>query len=396
MEIRKFWGHRNSVTGLAASSNGNYFISCGDDRSLRFWDIRASNAVRCIIAGNIDEITTLSFGASDDEIYMATSSMLFKFDLKSSSDVIIRVPTFSSNLIKSEGVAINSMKLCRESGEYLAFADDLGDLTVFDCSSKVPKRKWVTAHNNISSCVEFTSKLPGRIVSGGFDCCVKIWDQNLDNCIAAIDFNTHTLNESETFFNPPFVHDICVLNDTSADSEYLICALGDGSLALLELDTFQILERYSEFHRGMATNLHSYNFMGTPGFITAGIDGNIHICKLDPNKLLHIEKNWISSPTTRKTEQRTHNNGKKSKSVKSVTRKKQGSHTNHPAESVMINANATTINPIQKFKTIHHNSKVNAIASLGQVESTTTSSALHTGLVVADISKDITLYDLCG
>jgi WD40 repeat protein len=55
--VRHLRGHKGAVYSLAASGDGNYFVSVGTDRCLKIWDLRSSSPVNSLTDPSLQEMS---------------------------------------------------------------------------------------------------------------------------------------------------------------------------------------------------------------------------------------------------------------------------------------------------------------------------------------------------
>lgn len=70
-EVRRFEGHESKVRGVALSPCGEYALSCGNDRTVRLWEVGTGREVERFL-GHTDNVTSVAF--SPDGRYALSGS----------------------------------------------------------------------------------------------------------------------------------------------------------------------------------------------------------------------------------------------------------------------------------------------------------------------------------
>ena len=333
--ILLFKGHKAPVISLTTHPlEISLFASGSEDCTVRLWDRRDKSAVKCFLGSNFP-ISALTFDSKFPyNIYSIMNRNEVKiFDIRK-DDVVDSFPVGSLNFDLSEDYEANSLSI-QSKDRYLAIADD-SKLTVFDLTSKRSKI-YTRLHTNVISKVLFKPNSVGEVASCGFDYLFNLWDYRTGRSKYTVDFSQNIPKRDLKLTNPPFVHDFTFLKN----SKYIACALGDGSISILNsYDGSIILNK--ELHKSMISNIDS-NFKNT--IITGGVDGNLQINDLVEENLIHDDAGKSKIKTNRST----------------------------------MNLNSKTM--------IHHKSKINCIAC-SKIQSDVSF------FLVADLSNDVSLIEL--
>ena len=222
-------GHVGDVYALAPPPKKNdsrrVLLSGGEDGA-RLWDLKARACVMQLGAGWLEEVATVALSPSDTNAAFAASDGAIRiFDVRKPDEAVSTVEINSDDINQ---VALN------HKGEYLAAADDSGEVKVVEVWNRKPFKTLGRQHTNICSSVQFRAGKPWEVVTGGLDGCVVHWDFSRARCLAKINMTAAKTPEDaaeidigKQMCNPPLVHSLAC----SPDGSCIAAALGDGSVA---------------------------------------------------------------------------------------------------------------------------------------------------------------------
>lgn len=266
-------GHKKDINCLDTKYNdSNLLVSGSDDETIRLWDLRTNKTQKCFLRCFNAPIESTRFGFKNDySLYAASHQQIYTFDIRM-GEVLITTPIGKLDLAVDDlNDEINAMEL-HPKQDFLAVSDDSGAVTVFPLDftntpilvneAGVRFKKLTRKHTSVVGALSFRPKSQREIISGGFDCQSCLWDFSRGRPLNSVLFTTGASSTSpETqqptsispmnIINPPFVH---AIGFTGSGRE-IVCALGDGSLRLLQSPDCTPLHAV-QAHTAMATALH--------------------------------------------------------------------------------------------------------------------------------------------
>lgn len=252
-------GHKASISCLEIkSADQNTLLSGSEDCTIRLWDLKSNKVQKCIMGCFETEITSIKSSKRSGFLLFASSeNSIYSFDLRFSG-VLCKVPL--SYLSNSLFDSINAIALNTKE-DFISVADDSGAIIIIPVRNgvfsspnnihgndtvfinKQQYKKLSRVHSNLVSSINYKSKNPTELLSGGFDCVCCIWDVSGGRPKSSFNFNaTTTNNNSKQIFNPPFVQ-YC---DYFLDDKFVLCGLGDGSVSNI-IESFNVFISNNNF-----------------------------------------------------------------------------------------------------------------------------------------------------
>eukprot|EP00124_Ichthyophonus_hoferi_P005670 Ihof_evm1s892 gene=Ihof_evmTU1s892 len=199
-------GHTDSVLSLTTCpTNPDLLASSSEDATARIWDLSSGRCKRGIKPADKTPVTSIAWGASSDIVYLSTEKTVHMFDLRS-QDMILSQSARQYQYNKDE---INSIAIS-QGANYLAAADDTGDVHIVDLSTNKKYKTLSRLHTNICSSVAFRPGRRWECLTGGFDSMIHVWDYSKGRPIQSIDMSEIKAPGAEPGINPPFVYSLAV------------------------------------------------------------------------------------------------------------------------------------------------------------------------------------------
>ncbi|KAH7282814.1 hypothetical protein KP509_35G048700 [Ceratopteris richardii] len=140
---------------------------------------------------------------------------------------------FNYNSEEINQVAVN------QKANYLAAADDSGDIKVIDLEKCRLQRTLRGVHTNICSSVQFHPHRPWELISGGLDSKIVKWDFNKGRPLKILDQGVGAAQPGPCgqLFNPPFVHALAIPEGkvSGKTSRVLAVARGNGAVEICDV-----------------------------------------------------------------------------------------------------------------------------------------------------------------
>ena len=255
---RSFIGHTNSINCVSVSEDSRIVITGSDDRTIRVFDCRERKAVQCIAGYFNDSVNNITFGRSSMDIISSCGPIISTFDLRRTERVIINEASFSITTNSNEEVSAIDVKISPGKGLRcnVAIGDDSGTISLLDLTNGKLVKSYRNIHTNICSSLAYHPHSFNFMVSGGFDCRLLFWDVTKRQPQDVLDFSTKVFNEGTNpqLTNPPFIH--CV--KYVLDGKGVACALGDGSIRVVDSISHIEICKANEAHSSMVTSLITY------------------------------------------------------------------------------------------------------------------------------------------
>ncbi|KAJ1931859.1 hypothetical protein FBU59_006571, partial [Linderina macrospora] len=197
-------------------------FSGSEDKTVRIWDHRTSRAVKGI-RGFASEITALQ-PINDHDLVVASDTALLIYDCRALG-VVAQASEYATH------VNVGSVEAIATRGDFVAFVNDDGHLSVFDCDEETVT-KFSGAHDTMASCVAFHPDDP-KIASGGFDMHMFVWDMASETVVHRIPPTPGT-GETGNSVNPPFVY---ALQFAPVEGTPIVAGYANGSIMSFEETT---------------------------------------------------------------------------------------------------------------------------------------------------------------
>ena len=243
-------GHTDNIVTMQFSPDGKFLVSGGWDKTLRMWNVSKGRIVKTFSCPKC-EIYAASF--SPDGRFLAfggTDNILWKIDLFSKDSSAKKVFN-SMNTVRAIDWAPN--------GKMILVSNTSGDITLL--RDNKPAKTFIF-HREPVIAVKFL-KDNKHFISTGYDKRILLW--NIDNPRPKI-----LLKHFDAFFDL----------DISSDGTLAVAASRDGTIKLIDLTSFQILNL-----RGHEGPVYSVSFlpMGNT-IVSVGQDRLLKMWKTDINK----------------------------------------------------------------------------------------------------------------
>ncbi|MCX7024694.1 MAG: caspase family protein [Spirochaetes bacterium] len=166
-ETGSFAGHGKSITSLALSTNGKVVFSGSSDRTVKTWAVDSGKEL-FVFDGYASFVNTLAV--------VPPSSLLVSSSFEGDSLRIFDLQTGKVlREIKAVGMNVHAAAVSAD-GRLASISSGFGDLGVWDIGSGSRTANLDTASTSVNSAA--FSPADDRMVSGGMDEAVKVWDRS--------------------------------------------------------------------------------------------------------------------------------------------------------------------------------------------------------------------------
>ncbi|MFB2894059.1 NB-ARC domain-containing protein [Aerosakkonemataceae cyanobacterium BLCC-F50] len=209
-------GHSSWVWSIDFSPSGQIIASCGEDQTIRIWDVSTGECLR-ILQGHTSVILSVSF--SPDGQLLATSSgdaTVKIWDINTGNCL----HTFSGNTNQNRTVAISP------NGQLVASGSADQTMRIWDIKTG-GLLKVLTGHQGQVWTIDFHPN--GKLIaSGSHDQTVRIWDVNTGECLKIL--QGHQGQVWSVAFSP--------------DGKSLASGSGDRTIKIWQVETGQCLKTF--------------------------------------------------------------------------------------------------------------------------------------------------------
>ncbi|CAK86293.1 unnamed protein product, partial (macronuclear) [Paramecium tetraurelia] len=206
-ELRILDGHHSTVNQVYFSFNGQQLISCSDDKSIRFWDVKTGK-IKCVIKGN-REVNSVCFSPKNTISASCSGEFVYLWNLNTGKQVLKFIG--HTDCIRS---------ICFSPyGTTLASGSDDKSIHLWDIKTGQKKAK-LAGHSSTVTSVCFSPD-GTKLASGSGDKSVRLWDIKTGKQKAK--FVRHSIGISSVCFAP--------------DGRTIASGSGDKSILLWDIET---------------------------------------------------------------------------------------------------------------------------------------------------------------
>jgi WD40 repeat protein len=176
--LRDYPGHSGPVTGLAVTTDGQFLITCGDDRTARVWDIKSAKQLRSF-QGHMTKLTAVAVRPDGRQVASGSDDGAVRvWDLNTSDEH--RAMTDSKESLWAVALSPNGKKLAAAGADkkIRIYDPETGALeTTLDAGAAMTSLTFLPDNN--------------RLVAAGGDKVVKVWDLKAKKVVQEL--SGHTL-----------------------------------------------------------------------------------------------------------------------------------------------------------------------------------------------------------
>ncbi|MBS4028518.1 MAG: caspase family protein, partial [Ignavibacteriales bacterium] len=188
-EVRTFSGHKDYVSSVAFSPDGNYALSGSEDKTLKLWDIENGNEVRTF-SGHKDYVSSVAFSPDGNYALSGSEDKTLKlWDIKSGREV----RTFSGHTHDVFSVAFS-----RDGNYALSVGSYDANIKLWDIQNGREVRTF-SGHTDFVNSVAFSPD-GNYALSGSSDHTLKLWDIQSGREVRT--FSGHTWSVNSVAFSP--------------------------------------------------------------------------------------------------------------------------------------------------------------------------------------------------
>lgn len=267
-------GHRKAITRLrvldhSLGYSSTLLVSISEDLSIRVWNTISYKVIKCFCRSIVKEIVSVvTLRGHPDFLVVASIDTIYW--LKMDGEALIEVNALIQ-LDFAEGIQEMEASV---DGTILYVGDEDGTIMVIDLDPETgyptedasPQKPYALyrVHSSIvGSLMTFPSESAtgSSLVTGGFECCVKLLDISTNGVVEKCVTNYAMIQQLEgQMVNPPFPFAL-----KSLDERCLVAAFGDGRVRLLRKADLVEVGCAEEAHNAAATCISICN-----GFIVSG------------------------------------------------------------------------------------------------------------------------------
>lgn len=217
-----------------------------------------------------DDISSVSFGTVDHQIYCASGKDIYLFDAR---NLTTSVSTYSHCTEDVNQVVVSNC------GKYLLSADDGGRVTIVDLSGNTGNGdSAVVMHDNVCYTLQTRPNKSCEVVSGGYDCnCIRS-DFLRRKTLQRFDMAAMQIEDGGNHVFPPFINPPYVLSvGFSQDGALLAAGLQNGSIRTWDASGDKLKNKclFPTAHTSLGVTQVVFVDGGGHVLVTGGNDGHL-------------------------------------------------------------------------------------------------------------------------
>ncbi|MBN9123044.1 MAG: PQQ-binding-like beta-propeller repeat protein [Planctomycetes bacterium] len=162
-KLREYVGHAGPVTGLAVTADGKFLVTCGDDKTVRVWEVTSGKQLRSF-QGHMTKATAVAVRGDGRQVASASDDGAVRvWDLNTTDDH--RAMTDSKESLWAVAISPDGKKLATAGADKLirVYDPETGKLrTTLDAGAAMTTLAFLPDNN--------------RLAAAGGDKLVKVWD----------------------------------------------------------------------------------------------------------------------------------------------------------------------------------------------------------------------------
>lgn len=171
--------HINTVWSLAFSPDSQILASCGNDRTIKLWDLKTGELIRSILDAHTGAIWSVAIDPSGDKLISGSSDRTIKvWDLQTGKS--IRTLRGHTDTVRAVAVSPDD--------KYIVSGSSDRTIKVWDLSTGVLVRT-LTGHTDAVRAVTISPN-GYTIASGGADNLVRVWNLNTGKLLSTLQGHT--------------------------------------------------------------------------------------------------------------------------------------------------------------------------------------------------------------
>lgn len=293
-------GHKGSVNALDFfAGDDKCFASGSDDGTCRLWDLRTRKPYKCMHqCFDGQAVDSVAFhppnGENQHLFYAAAGWSLHVFDLR--KEGVLDKSPLQSMQVTGEGCDVEAIAVDYSDGQCLVAGDTNGRLHRLDLGDEGMGRHTLldTKHSSVVSSLSFLSKKRGLLASGclsGQLSQTNVYqDTACGKSIGFCDRPLHSMDGEEEgeeggkdfsqMVNPPLVYAVA----SACDGECILSANGDGAIYLFDADSMDCEDMAEQAHGSIINALHVIGHGQGRSFLSGGTDKIIQAWDIRPDE----------------------------------------------------------------------------------------------------------------
>jgi WD40 repeat protein len=332
--------------------------SCGDDGTI-VWN--SSGISVQTFRKNSEPFNAVRFCPQEpNSLLSAQNKTLFLYDIRKGDSCVTE---WTDNEDEINDISVSN------SGQFAACCDDSGEIKIYDLRQRRLYRTLRRSHTNICSSAQFHPQQESKLVSGGLDTYLILWDFSRAKALDRVPLME--AYKDRQFLNPPLVHSVSF----SHSGNVVAAALGDGSIGLFCIQGKQCLQHMCDLkaHAMSASQVVALPLLEQGNlFASGGNDGKILTWDVTGIALMAEQNIGLTKKKSRKKKGKKGIKKTQEQSMKeSICASGEGGSENPEVDSHLV-------------QSISHGSKINWLAA-GSWSDTNV-------LLVADQTANISVY----